>query len=112
MVRRTNVQKKNAVIVIEVANRELDNALLLKAELEKRGYHVSIMSKTEQLRFQETDILITPNCYIKSNYDFYRYRFNCKSGKIVNLQYEQVLSPIEEDNELYSLDPTTKQIYG
>ena len=28
----------------------------------------------------------------------------------MNLQYEQVLSPIEEDNELYSLDPTTKQI--
>ncbi|MBQ3373387.1 MAG: hypothetical protein IJG40_09685 [Oscillospiraceae bacterium] len=104
------MRKKNAVIVIEVANRELDNALLLKAELEKRGYIVSIMSKTEQLRFQETDILITPNCYIKANYDFYRYRFNCKSGRIVNLQYEQVLSPIEEDNELYSLDPVTKEI--
>ena len=104
------MQKKNAVIVIEVANRELDNALLLKAELEKRGFSVSIMSKTEQLRFQETDILITPNCYIKANYDFYRYRFNCRSGRIVNLQYEQVLSPIEEDNELYSLDPTTKKI--
>ena len=104
------MRKKKIVIVIEVANRELDNALLLKAELEKRGYDVSIMSKTEQLRFQETDILITPNCYIKANYDFYRYRFNCRSGRIVNLQYEQVLSPIEEDNELYSLDPVTRKI--
>ena len=104
------MHRKKVVIVIEVANRELDNALLLKAELEKRGYDVSIMSKTEQLRMQETDILITPNCYIKPNYDFYRYRFNCRSGKIVNLQYEQVLSPIEEDNELYSLDETTKRI--
>jgi hypothetical protein len=66
------VHRKKVVIVIEVANRELDNALLLKAELEKRGYDVSIMSKTEQLRMQETDILITPNCYIKPNYDFYR----------------------------------------
>ena len=28
----------------------------------------------------------------------------------MNLQYEQVLSPIEEDNELYSLDETTKRI--
>ena len=80
------MQKKNAVIVIEVANRELDNALLLKAELEKRGFSVSIMSKTEQLRFQETDVLITPNCYIKANYDFrevkkigYRFRFIRKS---------------------------------
>ena len=104
------MRKKNAVIVIEVANRELDNALLLKTELERRGYNVSIMSKTEQLRFRETDVLITPNCYIQANYEFYRYRFNCKSGRIVNLQYEQVLSPIEEDNELYSLDPVTKRI--
>ena len=43
------MHRKKVVIVIEVANRELDNALLLKAELEKRGYDVSIMSKTELL---------------------------------------------------------------
>ena len=100
----------NVVIVVEVVNRELDNALLLKAELELRGFKVKILSKTEQYRLRETDILITPNCYNKENYDFYRYRFNCKSGRIVNLQYEQVLSPIEEDNELYSLDETSKKI--
>ncbi len=104
------MKKKNIVIVIEVANRELDNALLLKAELEKRGYRVRVLNKTEQFCLKETDILITPNCYIKSNYEFYRYRFNCKSGNIVNLQYEQVLSPIEEDNELYSLDETSRGI--
>ena len=104
------MKNKNIVIVIEVANRELDNALLLKAELEKRGYRVRVLNKTEQFCLKETDILITPNCYIKSNYEFYRYRFNCKSGNIVNLQYEQVLSPIEEDNELYSLDETSREI--
>ena len=104
------MKKRNVVIVVEVANRELDNALLLKAELEYRGYDVRILSKTEQFCLEETDILVTPNCYIRSNYEFYRYRFNCKSGNIVNLQYEQVLSPIEEDNELYSLDETSKEI--
>ena len=104
------MKKRNVVIVVEVANRELDNALLLKAELEYRGYDVRILSKTEQFCLEETDILVTPNCYIRSNYEFYRYRFNCKSGNIVNLQYEQVLSPIEEDNELYSLDETSKGI--
>lgn len=103
-------RKKTVTIVIEVANRELDNALLLKAELENRGYDVRIMSKTEQLRETPTDILVTPNCYIEPDYDFFRYRFNCPSGMLVNLQYEQVLSPIEEDNELYSLDPVTKSI--
>lgn len=104
------MKKKNVVIVVEVANRELDNALLLKVELEKRGYRVRVLNKTEQFCLKETDILITPNCYIKSNYEFYRYRFNCKNGNIVNLQYEQVLSPIEEDNELYSLDETSRGI--
>ncbi|MDO5444352.1 MAG: hypothetical protein Q4F31_01885 [Eubacteriales bacterium] len=105
-----NKKKKIVTIVIEVANRELDNAILLKTELEKRGYAVRIMSKTEELRKTPTDILVTPNCYIKPDYDFYRYRFNCPSGMLVNLQYEQVLSPIEEDNELYSLDDTSKGI--
>lgn len=103
-------EKKSVVIVTEVANRELDNALLLKTELEMRGYDVSILSRWEQVRFRETDILITPNCYIKPNYEFYRYRYNCRSGSIVNLQYEQVLSSIEEDNDLYSLDDTAKGI--
>ena len=105
-----NKKKKTVTIVIEVANRELDNAILLKAELEKRGYAVSIMSKTEEIRKTPTDILVTPNCYIKPDYDFFRYRFNCPSGMLVNLQYEQVLSPIEENNELYSLDDTSKGI--
>ena len=103
-------KKRTVTIVIEVANRELDNALLLKEELLRRGYAVSVMSKTEELRDTVTDILVTPNCYIKPDYEYYRYRFNCPSGMLVNLQYEQVISPIEEDNALYSLDPTTKRI--
>ena len=104
------MKRTNVVIVIEVANRELDNAILLKSELENRGYFVHILSKTEQFRIRNTDILVTPNCYIKANYEFYRYRFNCTSGRIVNLQYEQVLSPIEENNELYSLDETSRKV--
>ena len=110
MIVEGSVRKKSIVIVIEVANRELDNALLLKTELERRGYEVSILNRWEQVRFRKTDILVTPNCYIKPNYDFYRYRYNCRSGAMVNLQYEQVLSPIEENNELYSLDDTARNI--
>jgi len=106
----TKNRKRTVTIVIEVANRELDNALLLKTELVRRGYDVRIMNKTEELREDPTDILVTPNCYIKPDYEFYRYRFNCPSGMLVNLQYEQVISPIEEDNALYSLDSTSKEI--
>ena len=104
------MSRKTVVIVVEVVNRELDNAILLKTELERRGYRVVIRNKWEQLRFGRTDILITPNCYNRDNYEYYRYRFNAKSGLLIDLQYEQVLSLAEEDNELYSLDETAKQV--
>ena len=42
------MHRKKVVIVIEVANRELDNALLLKAELEKRGWKYLIRIKDHE----------------------------------------------------------------
>ena len=102
--------KKTVTIVVESVNRELDNALLLKCEMERRGWDIRVMNKYEELRDTPTDVLVVPNCYNRADYEFYRYRFNCPSGRLVNLQYEQVLSPIEEDNELYSLDPVSKTI--
>lgn len=92
---------KRIVIVTEVINRELDNAILLKCILQKRGYDVKIMSKTEQISSKKTDLLLIPNCYNTENYEFYRYRFNCKSGRIVSMQYEQVLSKYSIDSEFY-----------
>lgn len=101
---------KRIVIVIEVVNRELDNALLLKCVLEKRGYKVKILSKTEQISIKKTDILIIPNCYNTENYEFYRYRFNCKSGQIVSMQYEQVLAKYSIKNGFYNPKGRAKDV--
>lgn len=94
--------KKKVCIVVEVANRELDNALLLKCELEHRGYDVKIMNKTEQIALRKNDVLLIPNCYNTEDYEFYRYRFNCETGKIICMQYEQILSQKIIESGFYS----------
>lgn len=94
----------SVVIVIEVFNREIISDVLIKSELEKRGYNVSLKRKSEDLCLKQCDILITPNGYNTSDYLNYRYRFNCKSGKIINLQWEQLFTRHDEENNYWTSD--------
>lgn len=104
------MKKKVLTIVVEAVNREMDNALLLKAELERRGYLVNILNKTDQISKKRTDILLIPNCYNKKNVEFYRYRFNCNNWNIVNLQYEQILSKSSDNCSFFALDDMAKKV--
>ncbi|WP_379970598.1 surface carbohydrate biosynthesis protein [Ectobacillus sp. sgz5001026] len=80
-------------IIYELENREFDNALLLSAELKRRGYEVEIIHKATCLKNRsQKGVLIVPNCYNSENYNFFRYMLNSKNNPIINLQYEQVLS--------------------
>ncbi|EHU9520816.1 hypothetical protein KZY93_004246 [Vibrio vulnificus] len=84
------------IIVYERLNREYQNAVLLKVELEKRGYKCLISQYYEadnylKSIFKKEHIILVPNMYIGRNI----YRTVSRFGKpkcIVNLQYEQVLS--------------------
>lgn len=83
-------------IVYERKNRELENAILLKIELERRGYVVRVVnyyevSQYKFLCFNKTRVLIVPHLY--SNKSVWRNiaRYGSLSH-IVNLQYEQVLN--------------------
>jgi len=102
---------KRIAIIVEVINRELENALLLKCELERRGYKVKILNKTEQFAIRSNDLIIIPNCYNTQNYEFYRYRFNCKSGNIVSLQSEQILSKDPDELEFYIPKGRAKEVH-
>lgn len=91
------------VIIYELANREYDNALLLKCELERRGHKVAIRDKATCFRaFDRPDYLIIPNCYTTSDYECYVYMANADNAVIVNLQYEQVLSEANEKLGLHN----------
>ena len=84
------------IIIYERKQRELENDILLKIELEKRGYTCEVVQYYEGDYFNIFNInppkvILVPHLY--GNANLYRTfsRFG-RANHIVNLQYEQVLS--------------------
>jgi surface carbohydrate biosynthesis protein len=82
------------VIFYEFEERELTNACLLKCELEKREYEVEIAKVYEpHIPFLEKPkLIITPFLYNNLDVKTYASYFFQHIEKILNLQYEQVIS--------------------
>ena len=82
------------VIFYEFEERELTNACLLKCELEKRGYEVEIAKVYEpNIPFLEKPkLIITPFLYNNLDVKTFTSYFFQPIEKILNLQYEQVIS--------------------
>lgn len=97
------------ILVENVKRGELENACLLACELEKRGYTTKIRYYRNINRyFLKPKVVITPNCYSTNEIINYGCFFRCKSIKIVNLQYEQVLSERGENTKLYTITGLAK----
>lgn len=84
------------IIVYERKQRELENAVLLKIELEKRGFSCGVFQYYEAFRFNLLNInppkiILVPHLYNTRNINRTFSRFG-RSNHLVNLQYEQVLS--------------------
>ena len=83
------------VFVYEVKNRELENILLLRCELEKRGYSVCFVETWDQV-FHLTKpisakVVVTFQLYNRGSIRFLEsFVKNC--NKIINLQWEQVFT--------------------
>ena len=85
------------IIFFEHAERELQNAYLLKSELVRREHEVYIFNidylhKTKQVLNWIPDVIIVPSLYYNVNYEYFTSVFSHKIAHIVNLQYEQILS--------------------
>lgn len=95
--------------------RELNNAHLLKAELNKRGHNLylcdpffMINASKEKFDFVP-DVLLTPYLYEKRHLEeIIKPLFKGKVNRIVNLQYEQILSSNEKEMELQVPDGLNK----
>ena len=93
----------DVLIIYEHVEREIYNAFLLKYELEKRGYSVSIS------RFQEPNLpsfnapklIITPWLFAEHNLKDLRIRSLKPFNKVLNMQYEQVMSQMWSDSGYY-----------
>ena len=95
---------KNIILIIyENIVREYDNALLLKAEFQRRGYRVRLCYKTESFCFFTNRVVavLTPNCYTSENWDFYKYTFAGNGIPVISLQYEQILSERIEKTKVH-----------
>ena len=81
-------------IVYEHVEREIYNAFLIKFELEKRGYSV-LLTRTEEPilpSFNAPKLIVMPWLFGEHNLVDLRVRYLRRFKKILNLQYEQVMS--------------------
>lgn len=99
-------QKIDVLITYEHKARELDTIVLLKNELEKRGYSVLLHCSYENDVYKFPCMPnIKPKCVITSaayNYgvvEYFSFGLVGLVKKIINLQWEQVLS-VEEEADL------------
>ena len=94
------LKKVDFLIIYEVKNRELENACLIKLELEKRGYSVELYNtwnmdqeylRKYPIKYDKYDagVIISPWCYHDANVA-YLLRRSPRTKKIVNMQWEQV----------------------
>lgn len=81
-------------IIYEHIEREIYNSYLLKFELEKRGYDVKI-SRVQEPRlpfFEAPKLILMPWLFNNDNVDDLKIGYLKRFKKILNLQYEQVMS--------------------
>lgn len=116
------MKRYDFVILYELKNREFENVLLLKYELERRGYSVHII-ETWEARFinipMPVEAEVVVNISLGGNGSVrqaFTYVKNC--NKLINLQWEQVYSNgdakrIKEDkNYTYGIkDMATKAVH-
>ncbi len=88
-----NLSSREIILVYENIVREYDNALLLKAEFERRGYQVRLVHKVYDILWKHrAAIVIVPNCYHTLDFKSYTYFLNCNGSIYFDLRYEQVMS--------------------
>lgn len=111
------MEKYDFILMYEHKVREFDNLCLLKYELDRRGYRTKILYENDWTFLQsrnvvyETRVLVIGYCYTSSSIkDYASYRI--KFDKVVNLQWEQMITKDQEDdsNSFRNLSGLAKEI--
>ena len=98
------MQEYDFLLMYEHKVRELDNLCLLKYELDRRGYRTKILYVNDRELVEahtvvyRTKVLVVGYCYTSSSIrDYASYRI--KFDKVINLQWEQVITNDQEKND-------------
>lgn len=101
-------------ILYERKTREIYNDLLLKIELESRGHNCVISQMYEGDKFingiERPDVILAPHLYSTREIPRIWSRFG-KCDKIINLQYEQILSYEQEKDSIFDPKGEAKKAY-
>lgn len=102
------------LIFYEHASRELENILMVKEELNKRGYSVGIShfclnGYGRNVLFAKPKVVVTP--WLRSDDNIFRFtRFSNKPSKIVNLQWEQIYNKKNIESGLAETQGQAKKV--
>ncbi len=111
-----NKGKKNLdfLILYEHIVREYESLLLLKLELEKRGYTVEIRHLLARKRlkyclWKKPEVLVSSCMYDNEAINSHVYNNVGVCNKVVNLHWEQMLSDTQENGAWFNMDGNAKK---
>ncbi len=102
------------LILYEHVVREYDSILLLKAELEKRGYTVEIRQlldrkKLKYFTCKKPKVLVASCMYDNEGINSHVYNNVGRCQKVVNLHWEQMLSDTQEEEPWFNFNGNAKK---
>ena len=102
------------LILYEHIVREYESILLLKSELEKRGYSVDIRQlldrkKLKYFTYKKPKVLVASCLYDNEGLNSHVYNNIGKCDKVVNLHWEQMLSDTQEQGEWFNFKGNAKK---
>ena len=104
------VKKIDFLINYEHKVREIESICLIKSELEKRGYSVGLSNTYDEQRVNFTErrkavVVLTPALYNNASLFAFVYRIAGSCRKVVNIQWEQVLTNRDEGDPAFFQNP-------
>ncbi len=107
-------RKLDFLFLYEHVVREYECLLLLKQELEKRGYTVEIMQLLDRKRlkyrtWKKPEVVVSSCMYDDEAINSHVYNNVGVCNKIVNLHWEQMLSDTQEDGAWFNMGGNAKK---
>ena len=102
------------LILYEHVVREYESLLLLKLELERRGYSVEIhqlldRKKLKYITWKRPKVLVSSCMYDDEAINSHVYNNVGKCPKVVNLHWEQMLSDTQEEGDWFNFSGNAKR---
>ena len=102
------------LLLYEHTVREYESDLLLKLELERRGYSCEIRQlldrkKLRYFTWKKPRVLVSSNLYDNEGLNSHVYNNIGRCDRVVNLHWEQMLSDTQEEGDWFNMAGNAKK---